>query len=482
MPRATKIVATLGPASSDPEVLERLLRAGVDVVRLNFSHGKAQDHIDRAALVRQIAEKIGKPVAIMADLQGPKIRVGKFAEGRVQLVNGTHFVLDAARTEPGNLDGVGLDYKELPRDVKPGDTLLLNDGLIVLTVDAVRGEQVHTIVKVGGELSNNKGINKRGGGLTAPALTGKDMEDIKTAMSFQCDYLAVSFPKNATDMEMARQLANVAGEPWRHKPAMIAKIERSEAIPQLEAILRASDGIMVARGDLAVEVGNATVPALQKKMIRMAREMDKIAITATQMMESMIVNPVPTRAEVSDVANAVLDGTDAVMTSAETASGKYPVETIEAMNRICIEAEKSQPVSLDQDFLNRVFQRVDQSIAMAALFTAFHLKVKAIASLTESGSTALWMSRLNCGVPIYALTAQTTTRYRCSLFRDTYPLVVKYVGEDREELLAEAERVLVENGVVQEGDLIVLTIAEPIGKPGGTNTMKIVRVGDRAKA
>ena len=263
MTRATKIVATLGPASSDPEVLERLLRAGVDVVRLNFSHGKAQDHIDRALLVRRIAEKVGKTVAIMADLQGPKIRVGKFAEGKVELVNGERFVLDGARTELGAIDGVGLDYKELPRDVKPGDTLLLNDGLIVLKVEAVRGEQVHTIVKVGGELSNNKGINKQGGGLTAPALTAKDMEDIKTAMAFQADYLAVSFPKNATDMEMARQLANVAGEPYKHKPAMIAKIERSEAIPQLEAILRASDGIMVARGDLAVEVGNATVPALQ---------------------------------------------------------------------------------------------------------------------------------------------------------------------------------------------------------------------------
>ena len=325
MTRATKIVATLGPASSDPQVLENLLRAGVDVVRLNFSHGKAQDHIDRATLVRETAARVGKPVALMADLQGPKIRVGKFEDGKVMLVAGQPFVLDAQRTEPGDLSAVGLDYKELPRDVKPGDKLLLNDGLIVLVVEAVRGEQVHTVVKIGGELSNNKGINKAGGGLTAPALTAKDMEDIKTAMTFQCEYLAVSFPKSATDMEMARQLANVAGEAYRHKPAMIAKIERSEAIPQLENILKASDGIMVARGDLAVEVGNAAVPALQKRMIRLAREMDKVVITATQMMESMILAPVPTRAEVSDVANAVLDGTDAVMLSAETAAGKYPV-------------------------------------------------------------------------------------------------------------------------------------------------------------
>ena len=339
MPRNTKIVATLGPSSSTPEMMERLIAAGVDVVRLNFSHGTAEDHIDRAAMVRAAADRAGKAVAIMADLQGPKIRVGKFEGNKTLLTPGQRFVLDAARSELGNNEAVGLDYKELPRDVRPGDSLLLNDGLLVLTVDEVRGEQVITTVKIGGVLSNNKGINKQGGGLTAPALTAKDMEDIKTAMAFQAEYLAVSFPKSATDMEMARQLANVAGDKWRHKPGLIAKIERSEAIPALESILRASDGIMVARGDLAIEVGNATVPALQKRMIKMARAMDKITITATQMMESMIVNPVPTRAEVSDVANAVLDGTDAVMLSAETAAGKYPVETIEMMASICVEAE-----------------------------------------------------------------------------------------------------------------------------------------------
>ena len=475
MPRATKIVATLGPASSDPDVLERLLRAGVDVVRLNFSHGKAQDHIDRANLVRSIAQKVGKPVAIMADLQGPKIRVGKFADGRVMLVNGERFVLDAAREAPGGLDGVGLDYKELPRDVKPGDTLLLNDGLIVLTVEAVRGEQVHTLVKIGGELSNNKGINKQGGGLTAPALTGKDMEDIKTAMAFQCDYLAVSFPKNATDMEMARQLANVAGEPYRHKPAMIAKIERSEAIPNLEAILRASDGIMVARGDLAVEVGNAAVPALQKRMIRMAREMDKIAITATQMMESMIVNPVPTRAEVSDVANAVLDGTDAVMLSAETAAGKYPVETVEQMAAIALEAERAEDAQLDGDFSNRRFGRIDQSIAMGALFTAFHLGCKAIVALTESGSTALWMSRHNIHVPIFGLTSKATSERRMALYRNVRPLLMP-VHSDRDAALAQAERVLVERGVLMPGDTYAITCGEPMGYPGGTNMLKVCRV------
>ena len=478
MLRSTKIVATLGPASSDPAVLERMIRSGVDVVRLNFSHGTAEDHLARAALVKEIGAKTGRTVAIMCDLQGPKIRVGKFKNGMINLQKGQSFVLDAG-CELGDGDRAGLDYKELPRDVGTGSVLLLDDGKIVLDVTGVRGEEVHTKVRHGGVLSNNKGINRQGGGLTAPALTPKDIEDIRTAAKIKADYLAVSFPKTGADMYMARELLRASGG----KAFLIAKIERAEAVTPaaLLDIMNACDGIMVARGDLAVEVGDAAVPALQKRMIRLAREHNKLTITATQMMESMIESPVPTRAEVSDVANAVLDGTDAVMLSAESASGKYPVEAIEAMHRICVQAEQTQPVSLDQDFLNRVFTRVDQSIAMAGLFTAFHLKVKAIATLTESGSTALWMSRLNCGVPIYALTAQTATRYRCALFRDVYPLMVKYVGSDREELLGEAERVLVENGVVKDDDLIVLTIGEPIGKSGGTNTMKIVKVGEQRR-
>ena len=475
MPRATKIVATLGPASSDPEVLERLIRAGVDVVRLNFSHGKPEDHIARANLVRGIADKVGRTVALMADLQGPKIRVGKFADGKVMLENGKPFILDAQRTEPGDVGIVGLDYKELPRDVRPGDTLLLNDGLIVLTVDTVRGEQVHTLVKVGGELSNNKGINKQGGGLTAPALTAKDMDDIRTAMAFQAEYVAVSFPKSATDMEMARQLANVAGEAFRHKPAMIAKIERSEAIPQLEAILRASDGIMVARGDLAVEVGNAAVPALQKRMIRMARELDKVAITATQMMESMIQNPVPTRAEVSDVANAVLDGTDAVMLSAETAAGKYPVETVEAMAMIALEAERADDFSIETDFANKRFGRIDQSIAMGALFTAHHLGCKAIIALTESGSTALWMSRHNVKVPIYGLTTKVVSQRKMALYRNVRPMLMA-TESDRDTALHQAEQLLVARGALKPGDTYAITCGEPMGYPGGTNMLKVCRV------
>ncbi len=474
--RATKIVATLGPASSDPHLLEAMIRAGVNVVRLNFSHGVAQDHIDRARLVREAAQRAGCEVGIMADLQGPKIRVGKFADGKVMLEPGEKFVLDASRTEAGDLSGVGLDYKELPRDVKAGDTLLLNDGLIVLTIDKVVGPAVHTTVKLGGELSNNKGINKQGGGLTAPALTAKDMDDIKTAMGLRADYVAVSFPKNATDMELARQLCNVAGAEIGHKPALIAKIERAEAIPELANILRVSDGIMVARGDLAVEVGNAAVPGLQKHMIKLARQMDKVVITATQMMESMIVNPVPTRAEVSDVANAVLDGTDAVMLSAETAAGKYPLETVEQMAAICLEAEKTDHDPLEDDFHGATFTRIDHAIAMGALFTAHHLKAKAIVALTESGSTALWMSRHNVRMPIYAVTASQAAQRRMTLYRNVRPLLMD-TSADRDTALADAEAHLKARGIVQTGDVYAITVGEPMGSPGGTNTLKMCRAG-----
>jgi pyruvate kinase len=408
----------------------------------------------------------------MADLQGPKIRIGKFAEGKVELVPGASFILDA-ECDKGDVTRVGLDYRELVNDVGPGAVLLLDDGLIKLEVETVDGPRIVTRVIVGGVLSNNKGINRMGGGLSAPALTAKDMEDVKTAARLEADYLAVSFPKSKEDMYMARQLMRAAGG----RAMLIAKIERAEAIPALEEIIEASDGIMVARGDLAVEVGNAAVPGLQKRMLRAAREHNKLTITATQMMESMIHNAVPTRAEVSDVANAVLDGTDAVMLSAETAAGRYPVETVETMAQICVEAEKSDPVELDRDFMNRTFTRIDQSIAMATLFTAFHLKVKAIASLTDSGSTALWMSRHNCGCPIFAITPKVATQRRMALLRNVTSLFLEQ-STDRDEVLRAAEDLLLAQSHVQRGDLIVLTIGEPMGKSGGTNTMKIVRVGD----
>ncbi|MDO8787534.1 MAG: pyruvate kinase [Sulfuritalea sp.] len=474
--RSTKIVATLGPASSSPERLAELVAAGIDVVRLNFSHGTAEDHKKRIDILRDAAHKAARTVGVMADLQGPKIRIGKFAAGPVAIKAGQAFILDAA-CALGDAGRVGLDYPELIEDVVAGDVLLLDDGRTVFDVERIEGSEIHCRNRHDGELSNNKGINKQGGGLSAPALTLKDMADIKTAAALNVDYVAVSFPKSGADMRQARQLLRDAGS----DALVIAKIERVEAVENLEDILHATDGIMVARGDLAVEVGDAAVPALQKRMIRMAREYNRFAITATQMMESMITSPVPTRAEVSDVANAVLDGTDAVMLSAETASGAYPVEAVAAMARVCIAAEKSQTVTLDTHFLDQVFTRIDQSISMAAIFTAFHLKVKAIATLTESGSTTLWMSRLNSGVPIYALTPRIRTRYRVSIYRDVYPLLTEYIATDRDELLWQAEEILIAAGAVEKGDLIVLTIGEPIGQAGGTNTMKLVKVGEHRR-
>jgi pyruvate kinase len=476
--KATKIVATLGPASDTVDTIAAMIEAGCDVFRLNFSHGTPEDHLGRASRVREAAARVGREVAIMGDLQGPKIRVGKFEGGKAWLEVGQPFLLDAAldnKAPVSNAQQASLDYKELPQDVKVGDTLLLSDGLIQLKVERIAGDKVFTIVELGGELSNNKGINRLGGGLTAAALTAKDMADIKTAVDIDCDYLAISFPKSANDMQTARTILTAAGG----KAKLIAKIERAEAIiPQtLDEIIDASDGIMVARGDLAIEVGNAAVPALQKRMIKRARERNKLTITATQMMESMITAPVPTRAEVSDVANAVLDGTDAVMLSAESATGKYPVETIRTMTAIALAAERSQVYELDSDFINQQFVRVDQAIAMAALFTAFHLNVKAIAALSQSGSTALWMSRHDSGVPIYALTPEVSAARRAALYRGVRPVVVPF-DSDRENALLSAERALKSRGAVADGDLIVLSCGEPMGKSGGTNALKVVRVGE----
>jgi pyruvate kinase len=473
MLRRTKIVATLGPASNSEETIGRLIEAGMDVVRLNLSHGVAEEHAERVELVRSLARAAGHPVGVIADLQGPKIRVGKFEQGKVTLKEGSPFVLDA-ECALGDSFRVGLDYKQLPADVSAGDTLLLDDGRIVLSVAKVQDAQIFTKVERGGVLSNNKGINRRGGGLTAPALTEKDQEDIKAAALFKADYLAVSFPRSGADMEFARQLMHDAGG----KGLLLAKIERAEAIAALEEILDASDAIMVARGDLAVEMGDAAVPALQKRMIRQARAKYKLVITATQMMESMISSPIPTRAEVSDVANAVLDGTDAVMLSAETAVGQYPVETVAAMARVCLDAERNMENTVDRDLMDRVFTRIDQSVGMAAAFTASHLNVKAIGALTHSGSTALWMSRVNPGVPIYALTPVVETRRRLTLFAGVHPYNFRESSQDRRVVLQAAEDELVRRGAVVAGDLVVLTIGEQVGQSGHTNTMKIIKVGE----
>jgi pyruvate kinase len=475
MPRRTKIVATLGPASSDAKTLARMIEAGLDVVRMNFSHGTADEHRKRVELVRLLARKAGRAVGVLVDLQGPKIRIGRFKDGKILLKAGERFVLDADNTL-GDQHTVGLDYKNLPNDVRTGDTLLLDDGRIVLGVSSVRGGRINCVVEQGGTLSNNKGINRKGGGLTAPALTEKDKQDIKTAAQLKADFLGVSFPRSGADMKWARDLMRKAGG----NALTVAKIERAEAIPALEDILDASDAIMVARGDLAVEVGDAVVPALQKRMIKLAREKNRLVITATQMMESMIENPIPTRAEVSDVANAVLDGTDAVMLSAESAAGKYPVETVAAMARVCVEAEKEDTLSRERQRRDPP-QEVEEAIARAGSFTANSLDIKAVASLTQSGKTVLLMSRLHTTVPIYAMSSVIETRRRVTLFRGVYP--VKFKGaRDPEKALNMAEDELLKRGAVQVGDYIILTIGEPFGKAGGTNTMKIVKVGEHRKA
>ena len=475
MLRRTKIVATLGPASNDTKVLEEMIRAGVDVVRMNFSHGTAQDHMERAEKVRAAATACGRTVGILVDLQGPKIRVGKFENDKIILNKGDTFILDAAMTTSGNQQRVGLDYKELHNDVSKGSVLLLNDGMLEFDVVEVKGTQIICKVVRGGVLSNNKGINRKGGGLTAPALTDKDKEDIKTSALIKADYLAVSFPRSADDMKLARELMHEAGG----KSLLMAKIERAEAIPVLDEIIEASDAIMVARGDLSVEVGDAAVPGLQKRMIKMARARNKLVVTATQMMESMITNPIPTRAEVSDVANAVLDGTDAVMLSAETAVGDFPVETIQAMARICAKAEiEVEEGEMDRRLVHTKFTRIDQSIAMSALYAATHFKVKALVALTQSGSSVLWMSRMNVGVPIFALTPTKTTLSKVTLFSGVHPISFKPSSKDPSITLREAEDELVRLGLVEDGDLMVMTIGEAIGKSGHTNTLKIVRVGD----
>jgi pyruvate kinase len=471
--RRTKIVATLGPSTDDPAVLRQMILKGVDVVRLNFSHGTREDHVKRAEMVRDISGELGRDVAILGDLQGPKIRVERFAGGPVELLDGAAFTLDSAHPEDaGDATIVGLAYKELPQDVSAGDRLALNDGLIILTVKKVEGTKVITEVTVGGTLSDRKGINKQGGGLSAAALTDKDKADIQTAAELEFDYLAVSFPKDGADMLEARELMEMAGG----RSGLVAKVERAEAVENLDAIIEASDAIMVARGDLAVEVGDAEVPGLQKRMIHAARERNRIVITATQMMESMISSPVPTRAEVSDVANAVMDGTDAVMLSAETASGAFPVKVVEAMDRVCLGAENQPLTQRSHHRLDEDFERVDEAIAMATMYTANHLHVKAIVSFTESGYTALWMSRIRSGIPIFAFTRQSVTRRRVCLYRGVYPVPFDIIDRDPNDILTDAAATLLYMGVVERGELVIFTKGDFDGIAGGSNTMRVHRV------
>ncbi|MEJ2602270.1 MAG: pyruvate kinase [Gammaproteobacteria bacterium] len=472
--RRTKIVATLGPATDEPERLRQIIDAGMDVARLNFSHGTDSDVRDRAATLRRVAEESGRYVALLGDLQGPKIRIRRFQNGSARLDRGDSFFLDPdLDADAGTQAGVGIAYDRLAADVDPEDVLLLNDGHIELEVTAIEGNRVHTRVLVGGVLSDHKGINRRGGGLSASALTEKDLADIRLAAALECDYLAVSFVRSAKDVEETRRLFREAGG----HGLIVAKIERAEAVADIESIVEAADVVMVARGDLGVEVGFAELTGLQKRIIRLTRQNNRVAITATQMMESMISSAMPTRAEVSDVANAVMDGTDAVMLSAETAVGEFPVEAVSAMAAVCEGAEKySSSASRRRQRIDDDFRYVDEAIAMAVMYTANHLAVKAIIALTESGSTALWMSRVRSDIPIYAFTRHASTRRRVVLYRGVYPVSFDITHANSQTLYQEIFGLMLDRELVEEGDLVIFTKGDLTGVEGGTNAMKILRV------
>ena len=474
MQRRTKIVTTLGPATDDPNVLAAMIRAGADVVRLNFSHGRPEEHKRRMELARAAATSADRYVGVLGDLRGPKIRIDRFAAGPVTLNEGQPFILDVSLDpDAGTAQSVGVAYKELPRDVRTNDVLLLDDGQLVLDVEKVDGPRIYTRVRVGGELSDQKGINRQGGGLSAGALTDKDRDDIRVAASLGVDYVAVSFARDASDMQEARQILRDAGGVG----CVVAKIERSEAIQNLPAIIDASDAIMVARGDLGVEMGYAELTGLQKTIIHQTRNRHRVVITATQMMESMIHSPMPTRAEVSDVSNAVMDGTDAVMLSAETAVGKYPVKAVEAMAQIIEGAEKYQlSHSRIRHRVEGQFRGTDEAIAMAVMYTANHLKVRAIVALTESGSTPLWMSRIRSDIPIYAFTRHEYTRRRVTLYRGVYPVPFDITHTDPQMLYNSIFEQLLARKLVASGDLVILTKGELSGVSGGTNAMLILKV------
>lgn len=476
MLRRTKIVATLGPSTDKEGVLEALIKAGVNVVRLNFSHGTHDEHIARAKKVREIAKRLDLQVGVLSDLQGPKIRIDRFKEGPVELKEGQRFILDNTLDEnEGTVERVGISYKELTQDVKPKDVLLLDDGKIVLEVEMIKENEVHTIVVVPGTLSDRKGINLKGGGLSTAALTDKDKEDLICAAGFDTDFIAVSFPRSADDMLEARELLNAAGS----NASIVAKIERTEALDNIDEILKVSDGIMIARGDLAVEIGDAKLMGVQKRFIKKARQFNRFVITATQMMESMIENQSPTRAEVMDVANAVLDGTDAVMLSAESAAGKYPVETVKAMAEICIGAESEiVPIYSNLDLLQRKkkFKRTDEAIAMSSIFLANQYDVQAVACLTETGTTALLMSRISSNLPIYAFTRHAKTCNKLTVCCGVNPIGVDVKHASDEEMTAEIISVLKAHNAVETGDRIIITRGSLNYVEGGTNTLRIAVV------
>jgi pyruvate kinase len=472
--RRTKIIATLGPATDQPGMLEKLINAGVDVFRLNYSHQTHADHERRMKEIRKISYEHKHAVGVIADLQGPKIRIEQFKDGKIQLREGANFKINTnLATEDGDETQVGVTYKELAKDVKADDKLLIDDGKVVLHVNSVKGSIIDCTVINGGELSNNKGINLQGGGLSASAVTEKDIEDMKHAAEIKVDFIAISFPRDGSDIKKAREMM----EACDCTAQLISKIERAEALNHIEEIIEGSDAIMIARGDLGVEIGDAALPPVQKSLIKMARDMDRAVITATQMMESMTEHKIPTRAEVFDVANAVIDGTDAVMLSGETSIGHYPDKVVEAMSRVCEEAEKQRSVRISDHRINQRFETISEAVAMSTMYAANHIGAKAICALTETGGTCLWMSRISSGLPIFAFTRHTSTRRRVSLYRGVYPMKFDITHTDPLQANKAMIDQLIEFGAVEDGDFVIITKGDLRGTRGGTNNMKIIQVG-----
>jgi len=467
----------MGPATDKPEMLESLIAAGVDLFRINYSHQTHLEHKERSRALKEISLKRGWEIGLIADLQGPKIRLRRFHNGAILLREGAEFTLDPALPDTaGDNTQVGVTYPALARDVKPGATLLIDDGRITMEVVQVVKTQVRCRVVTGGKLSDNKGINLKGGGLSTGALTRKDRKDLLHGVEIGADYFAISFVSSVADIEQARALLDQAGS----NAGIIAKFERSEALQDATAIIRAADAIMIARGDLGVEIGDAALPPVQKKLIKQAQNLDRPVITATQMMESMIDNTIPTRAEVFDVANAILDGTDAVMLSGETSIGKYPDRVVQAMARICEETEKQKETRESHHRISQEFGRIDEAIAMSTMYAANHIRAQAIAALTETGSTCLWMSRISSGIPILAFTRHTATMRKVRLYRGVYPVQFDITHTDPLEANAEIIDVLLRRQLVSAGDIVLITKGDLRGRRGGTNNLKIIRVGDTA--
>lgn len=470
--RRTKIIATLGPASNDVDTLSAMILAGVDLVRINFSHGTPSEQRALITMARLAALNAKKEIGIIADLQGPKIRVGLFQDKKITLVNGQSFILNAKQTALGTIHGVGVDYANLAQDLKINDALLLDDGLIELLVEKIEGDQVFCQVIDGGVLSNNKGINKKGGGLSANALTDKDLRDLKEAVLAEVDYVAISFVRHAADVIFAKKQIHALGG----QVGIIAKIERSEALTCIDEIIRESDAVMVARGDLGVEIGLAQVPFEQKHIIERARVLGKAVITATQMMESMISQPQATRAEISDVANAILDGTDAVMLSGETAVGKFPLKVISTVSSVCYSAEKHPTKKRPRAKEECRFHFKDEAIAMAMMFIANHYPIKALISLTESGATPLWLSRIRSSLPIYALSPNIKALRRVMLFRGVYPILFDPSKVQQAALIDAVIECVKQNSNLLQGDVAVLSYGSVLGCAGGTDSMQVINL------